>query len=842
MVCTVLCLLAFLCAVPQAPSSASTGNQSWNGQIQGPAGPDPGKGWFFGPALGGTGDDPSSYRDRLGASPSVFGTTSGYPLTSGEKDTLRAFARQSAGQGAIVQVTLEPRQALTSLTSADAEALAKVLQELNADLDTRFIIRFAPEMNGTWNGWGQQPSAYVSAFRTVASSVHAAVPAAAMLWAPVYGAGYPFGRARGAVEAIGSGSVKELDTNADGSVDAGDDPYGPYYPGDDAADWVGLSIYHYGPLQGDGSLATSRPPQAGQFLAQLAGTFGYGDQNLPGRDFVARFATAKQKRMAVQTAALYNPAEPHGSAETDIKNAWINQVTSPAVTAQYPALGMVSWLEQQRPEAEAGNAVVDWRATANPDVAGALKTGLTRPGSGFVPGPVSRVNDQQNVSTQSRANQATAQIRDPGTTSGEPMGWIVLCIAVLAVLALASALVLRIRPGWRYGKEDDPRDLRLDLLRGWIITAVVVTHIEVAGPYSYLALNAIGGVSGAELFVLLSGLVMGMVYPKMVAKIGSFEALQQNSRRALKLYLTALGVVILVYLLSRIPGIDGSVVTTFTDRGTGEGGEAAAGRVYDLYANAPRFFDYPVPTYAITELLRLGMGPWVFNIMGLFVVLTLTVPALIWLMQRRLWWLVLTASWALYITDAVLHIRVIDSQFQDVFPLLTWQIVFTHGLVLGYYRKQIVQALFHTRGLTLAATGAALYAAALGLLWANHHLRLQLPWIPADFYPSLYGDLFNRTFLQPGRLVDLLLFLTVAFIVLTAFWKPLSKAFGWLYIPLGQASLYVFIVHVFFVLAVGNIPGLDRTSTWQGLLVHTVVVGLIWVMVRKKFLFKVIPR
>jgi hypothetical protein len=108
-------------------------------------------------------------------------------------------------------------------------------------------------------------------------------------------------------------------------------------------------------------------------------------------------------------------------------------------------------------------------------------------------------------------------------------------------------------------------------------------------------------------------------------------------------------------------------------------------------------------------------------------------------------------------------------------------------------------------------------------------------------YSSLYGDLFNRTFLQPGRLMDLLLFLSVAFIVLTAFWNPLSKAFGWLYIPLGQASLYVFIVHVFFVLAVGNVPGLDRTSTWQGLLVHTVVVGLIWLMVRKKTLFKVIP-
>jgi hypothetical protein len=770
----------------------------------------------------------------------VFGTTSGYPLTPDDEEMLREFARQAAGQGAIVLVTLEPRQALASLTGTDADAFAKVIQDLNASLDTRFMIRFAPEMNGTWTGWGQQPATYVNAFRTVASSVHDVVPAAAMLWAPAYGAGYPFAMARGAVEAIGAGNGMELDTNANGSVDVGDDPYGPYYPGDDAADWVGLSIYHYGSLHADGSFATGRVPEAGQFLAQLAGTFGYADQNMTGRDFITRFATAKQKRMAVQTGALYDPANPHGSAETEIKNGWINQVTAPEVAAKYPALGMVSWVEQQRPEAEAGNAVADWRATANPEVAEALKTSLTRPGAGFVSGPVSRVNNQQD-SIQSKSNQATAQIRDPGTTSGEPMGWIVLCTAVLAALAIASALVLRLRPSWRYPNENDPRDQRLDLLRGWIITAVVVTHIEVAGPYAYLALNAIGAISGAELFVLLSGLVMGMVYPKAVAKIGAWEALQHNNRRALKQYLTALGVVVLVYLISRIPGIDGSVVTSFTDRGTGQGGEGAAGHVYDLYANAPRFFDYPVPAYAVGELLRLGMGPWVFNIMGLFVVLTLAVPALVWLLQRRLWWLVLIASWALYIMDALHHVRVIDSQFQDVFPLLTWQIVFTHGMVLGYYRKQIVQALLSPRGLTVAATCAVLYSATLGLLWINHHLRLQLPWIPADLYSSLYGDLFNRTFLQPGRLMDLLLFLSVAFIVLTAFWQPLSKAFGWLYIPLGQASLYVFIVHVFFVLAVGNVPGLDRTSTWQGLLVHTVVVGLIWVMVRKKTLFNVIP-
>jgi len=74
------------------------------------------------------------------------------------------------------------------------------------------------------------------------------------------------------------------------------------------------------------------------------------------------------------------------------------------------------------------------------------------------------------------------------------------------------------------------------------------------------------------------------------------------------------------------------------------------------------------------------------------------------------------------------------------------------------------------------------------------------------------------------------------------FWKPLSAALGWFYVPLGQASLYVFIWQVFFVLAVASIPGLDRSDVIVGTVVHVVSVLLLWVMVKKKFLFSVVPR
>lgn len=803
-------------AVGALPASAATDDHQLRGETT-----------YFGPDLA-PGESLDDYATELRQTTTAAGGTFSYPLDAEQKTRIREFLQSVARQGAVAQLTIEPRLELTELRSTDADELARLLEELHNQLETKIVVRFAPEMNAPWSRWGQQPADYVKAFRSVAGSVHRLAPSAVMLWAPSYGSGYPFDPTPNGPAAT---HLNELDTDANGVLDPDDDPYGPYYPGDGFVDWVGLSVYHYGTLRPDQSFDINQPAEPGKFAAQLAGTYGYETTGDSNRDFISRFATGKGKNLALQTGALYEPKS-SGASETAIKSGWIQQVAE-SVRTLNPA--MVTWLEQERPEQEASGALVDWRASADPEVAQSLRAALAAKAT-FAEGPVTPIHD---VSVN---NAAPAQIRNPGTTTGDPMGWITASVAGLAVLAFAAAAMIRFKRSWSYNFDRDPRDRRLDLLRGWIICAVVVTHIEVAGPFSFFALNIGGAITGAELFVLLSGIVIGMVHPRAVEKIGAWEAAIGNGKRAVKYYLTALAVVILVFLISRIPFIDSSVITTFTDRGTGENGQAAAGRVYDLYANAPMLFDYPVPVYVIEQLVRLDMGPWVYNIMGLFVVLTLAVPPLMWLLRHGFWWVVLAISWTLYFLDALFHIHPIDSQFQDVFPLLTWQIAFLHGLVIGYYRDAIARFILSRSGLVIVAAATSVYALLLGAVWAGDAYGLSIPGIASGTFDSLYHTQYDRTFLQPGRLLNLLFFLSVGYLVLTAFWKPLDRAFGWLYIPLGQASLYVFTVHVFFVLLVGNVPGLDRTSAWQGLLVHTVVIALIWLMVRYKVLYGLIPR
>lgn len=795
---------------------------------------------WFGPGLDWTDDSAAQYADRLGATPSLYSQRVNFPLRDEDTTYLRQFAEQAATQGAVAVVTLEPIAPLAELGPEPATAFADELARLHDELDLVVLVRFAPEMNGSWYGWGQQPTAYVAAFRAVADAVHAATPHAAMVWSPVYGAGYPFGAAYGDVDPDRDGDVEPLDTDRNGVLDGNDDPYGPYWPGADAVDWVGITLYHFGVDRGreDNDLDPSRggatgedelsegfepdvAPDPGDLEARFEETYGYGDEGSGRRPFYDRFAERYDKPLLLETGALWRP-DGEGDPETRIKQTWWRQVL--AAVDEHPQVRAVSWLEQRRPEAEVQGDVVDWRATRTDRLSARLLADLED--SAVALGPVTDVLDQE------AGNEATAQGRMPGRQDlPRSMDWIVWSAVVLAVLFLLSGLVGRLRPRWRYdGTGTGPRDLRVDLFRGFLICTVVVTHTEVAGPLSWFALNVFGAISGAEAFVAVSGLVVGMVHRTQAERSGDWAASVLRWRRARTLYVTALVSALSIYLLGRIPGVDATVVTTFTDRGTGEAGADAAGRVYDLYVNAPRLLDYPPPGYAARDLLLLGMGPWVLNVLGLFAVLIAISPLLLWLLRRGLWWVVLALSWAAYAWGSATGTQLLPSQFEDVFPILIWQVPFLQGMVLGYHREAVVRALTTRVGRAVCAALVVAYAGTL--------LTLRL----LDQHGDLYDEHYVRVFLQSGRLVDLALVVVVVFAALTTCWKPVERGVGWFFVPLGQASLYVFVVHAFLVVAVANIPRLDTTSAWQGALVHGTLLALVWVLVRRRFLFSVIPR
>jgi len=382
---------------------------------------------------------------------------------------------------------------------------------------------------------------------------------------------------------------------------------------------------------------------------------------------------------------------------------------------------------------------------------------------------------------------------------------------------------------WRY-EDDSPRDLRIDFIRGLIMMIVITVHMEYFSLYSFVVWERIGVVSSAEGFVALSGMVLGMVYHRKALKSGIGASATAMIDRSLKLYRVSLGVILLVALLNLLPFIDAAEVMQWRNPSTGE--------LFPLYPNENAGLKQ-----WLGRLLLLKIGPHQFQVMGLYVCLVAVAPALLWLCMNGRTKEVVGFSAILYAVNWAFGYHPTGAQFEYAFPILTWQFLFVIAFVIGINKKAVFETLLHPATCSLAS----LAVVGFWLFTMNNPNDTIPTWARFSFIPTstfwdIYGSYFQKSGLGIGRLVNNLALFTVVLALLTRYWTPLNKALGWLFVPIGQASLYVFIVHVFFVLAASLLPLREVDSFWLNTLAHSIAIVAIWVMVRYKVLFTIIPR
>ncbi|WAJ32561.1 OpgC domain-containing protein [Arthrobacter sp. FX8] len=793
----IVSLLALLAAAPAHAADAA---------------PEKGKPWL-GAVLEWGEDTAAGFSGRLGASPAVFGHDITIPYRDSERNDLDGFLQQAASLGAHALLTVKPSVPLDQLGTAEAEAFAAQVRDLTSGFKGQLLIRFAPDMNASWVAWGQQPAAYRQAFRAVAAAFKKYDGGrATLVWAPYLGKDYPFDRNRDAPQP-GTEGFSLLDTNGDGAWNSSDSAYAPYYPGDDAVDWAGLAAYHDDTAGGP---AVNSQPRAGELQDMLTAS--------GGENFYGTYSEGRNKPFLLQTSAFYSPAS-GGAQEADIKAGWWDQVVGTATSPAFAGTAAVVW-DERTSTRDTGVASISWLLTGQ---AGIAKAALDRlKASPMVTGPVTEV---ASGSTYVRAN----------TLSGAAAWTVAAAMAILLVALWQIPRRINAATAWGY-QDPSARDSRIDLLRGMAIVFVVVNHLGMASLFQLLTQEAVGFVSGAELFVLFSGLVVGMVYgPKAREDFG--QVVDLTTRRAGKLYLTALAVLIGVFLLSLLPFFHTEALTTFVDQGTGGAGHNGAGRTYDLYSGMSSLFQFPVPPQVLPAIVLLQFGPWQFNVMGLYVVLLLVSPLILAALNRgkAIW--VVAVSVAVYAAGAMTRFRILPSQFEDSFPLLVWQVLFVLGLVAGYHRRSITAWLSRHTWVVVACTTAAFALAFLS--WGNPYLAnaydVRLALLPDASYRAMYDAFFGRTYLAPGRLLNVLVLVVAAYAFLGAYWKPVDRALDWFLVPLGRATLYVFIMHVVLIAVVANIPALQQQSILLNTVAYAVVLGLLWVMVRTRFLFRIIP-
>jgi hypothetical protein len=391
-----------------------------------------------------------------------------------------------------------------------------------------------------------------------------------------------------------------------------------------------------------------------------------------------------------------------------------------------------------------------------------------------------------------------------------------------ATTSSASALLERLRALSYYNTADfaGKRDLRVDLLRGFCIFAMVVDHF---GGDSWLYAITGGNrfyVSAAEGFIFISGFIMGQAYRAKRDRSGLPAAMGDALKRARTLYLATVAMTLIfsaLYLYTEI--------TLWTGRDFGLGIDSWQEIVVAAFT-----LHY---TYHGTDIL------------AMYTILLMVAPLILLLLSVGEWWLVLVPSWLIWLAYQVYPEEAAIPWYirhGENFPIAAWQVLFVTGHVLGFYRTALADWLhrFRPARVVLVAIGAATTLGLISLAWGADNGFF-------DIDPNVLDESFFKVALRPARIVAFLSVAIVAYTSATYLWVPIRRALGWLMLPLGQAALYCYIVHFFLIVLVYNLaPTLDSALAQApeeavNVVLQIAVVLLLWVMVRKRVLFGIVP-
>ncbi len=412
---------------------------------------------------------------------------------------------------------------------------------------------------------------------------------------------------------------------------------------------------------------------------------------------------------------------------------------------------------------------------------------------------------------------------------------------------VAGPLGARSRVGrtpWAYSGGAVGRDERLDFIRGFAAIGFITAHFEAFSCFHFIFWERLGIFSSAELFVMVSGLLLGIVNRDVINRTGSIgPSAQRLCRRAFELYRAYVVLIALVGLVAAARVIRTTAITTFTDRW--------AETTYGLYPP-----DSAPLGHELMGVLLLRSTPHQVQILGLYSLLMLAAPCGLWLLRRGLWAVLLAASFGLWFANQFWRIRLTGAQFEFAFPSLSWQIYFFGGLVVGYHARYEIAAWVardHRRIWIVAAPAVLVALSAFVLAQCTDNPSFpagsRLDLVSPGTFRSWYDAAFEKNSVGAGRIVSATGFLISFYLLLSQVWRPARRLFGWLFLPLGRNSLYVFLTHLAFVAAADQIPGIFNgipRFSWSTIWFNTALLASlifgVWLLVRHRVLYRWIPR
>jgi enterochelin esterase-like enzyme len=364
------------------------------------------------------------------------------------------------------------------------------------------------------------------------------------------------------------------------------------------------------------------------------------------------------------------------------------------------------------------------------------------------------------------------------------------------------------------------RDLRVDLLRGYFVVAMVVDHVRGQSPlYIFTGGNRFY-TSAAEGFILTSGLVAGLVYARLIARDGLAAGFMKLLTRAATLYLLTIGVTLLFLPISEI-----------------------------LYLPWAQGVDLTDIFSVLVSIVTLHRTYYLIDVMLLYTVLFVLVPTAFALMNAGKTSVVLGVSWLLWglyqvFPDYAAIPWPVAGNY--LFDFSAWQVLFFSGLAMGYHHDRI-PVLSRRAGLAallVTGLGTALIVGIFFLVdppTAVMSTDIALgKLVFHDARPWLQDMVFSKISLRPGRLVASAFTFSFLFLLVTFTWQWIRRLAGWLLVPLGQHALYAYTVHIVIAglvaLALAPFALVYPGPPWLNAAIQAGSVVLIWLMVKGQFL------
>ena len=344
------------------------------------------------------------------------------------------------------------------------------------------------------------------------------------------------------------------------------------------------------------------------------------------------------------------------------------------------------------------------------------------------------------------------------------------------------------------------RDHRIDWLRGVALVSIFINHMP-GNRFENWTTRNFGFSDAAELFVLLAGVAAALAYFPRFARGERLLIGVKALRRA--------GVLYGAHLLSTLAAVAifGGAAWLFDN-----------GDLFELIGISPILVD-PVRGALAVALGEQQLG--YFNILPLYVFLTLLLPGYLWLAARDVR-LMLAAALAVYLQAQLLPVELHNFPADGgwYFNPFAWQLVYAIGMALGIMRL---------RGQTVPWHPAAGLLAGLYVVYAGVWMVGDMGGrVSFDLLP-MWMDTLHKSMLPASRLLHLL---ALAYLLVNSpLWSRMAR------IPadnvltrLGRNSLPVFVLGSLLSM-VGYLTLVNTGSMlWLELALTAGSVGLMWAL------------